>query len=59
MTPEERMRITFELHDAGVAMQRERLRRKYPEATEAEIDRRLNEWLAFQPDRPHERRVTR
>lgn len=59
MTPEDRMRITFELHDAGVAMQRERLRRKFPEATDAEINAKLNEWLAYQPERPHERRVTR
>ena len=57
MTPEERLRITFELHEAGVAMQRERLRRKFPEATEAELTAKVNEWLAFQPDRPHERRI--
>ena len=40
-----RLHLTFELHDAGVAIKRESLRRAYPTATEAEIADHLRRWL--------------
>lgn len=40
----ENLRITFELHEAGVAMMRQTLRRRFPEATDAELDALLSAW---------------
>ncbi len=41
----ENLRTAFELHDFGVGVMRQNLRRQYPEARESEIDERLNDWL--------------
>ena len=48
-TPAARLRIALELHDAGVAMMRQNLRRRHPDADEDEIERRLIEWLHTRP----------
>lgn len=45
----ERMRQAFDLHDAGVSMMRAKLRRDHPDADEAEISRRLRDWLHTRP----------
>jgi hypothetical protein len=45
----ERLRLALELHDAGVAMMRQNLRRRHPDADEEEIERRLIEWLHTRP----------
>ena len=45
----QRMRVAFELFDTGVAMKRAQLRRKHPEASEAELAVRLREWLHTRP----------
>jgi hypothetical protein len=47
-TPEElaeRMRLTLDLHEAGVQMMAMNLRREHPEATEAEVAEMLRAWL--------------
>lgn len=45
----ERLRTALDLHDAGVALMRQNLRREFPEASEDEIDRRLGAWLQHRP----------
>ena len=41
--------LTFDLHRAGKDMMRQNLRRKYPEATEEEIQAKLLAWLRNRP----------
>lgn len=43
---EERARQTLEMMATGIQLQRIALRRRFPEATEDEIERRLRAWLA-------------
>jgi len=45
----ERLRLTLRLHDEGVRLMRQNLRRRHPEATDEEIERRLREWLSERP----------
>ena len=45
----ENLRLAFELHEAGVALMRQNLRRRLPDASEAHIDERLDEWLRERP----------
>jgi len=49
----ERMRLTFDLFEAAEQMQRLNLRRRYPDADEGEIERRLVEWLHTRPGAEH------
>lgn len=49
----ERLRIAFELHEVGVALMRQNLRRELPEASDAEIERRLAVWLRTRPGAEH------
>ncbi|MFW6012391.1 MAG: hypothetical protein ACOC92_01635 [bacterium] len=49
----ERMRLTFDLFEASVQMQRLNLRRRHPEADDEEIERRLVEWLHTRPGAEH------
>ena len=44
-TPEEKARQALEMMRAAVRLKRAGLRSRHPEASEAEIDRRLREWL--------------
>jgi hypothetical protein len=44
-----RLRLAFELYAAGESMMRQSLRRRYPEASDAEIEERLVEWLLTRP----------
>lgn len=44
-----RARETQELHDLGVAMYRQRMRRENPQAPEAEIDALVQAWLTEPP----------
>lgn len=41
----DRMRTTFDLFEVAVAIQRQNLRRRFPEADSARIDRLLQQWL--------------
>lgn len=43
------MRITLDLAEAGVDMMRENLRRRYPDAGAAELERHLVAWLHERP----------
>ena len=42
-------RTTLDLFEAGVDLMRQNLRRRFPQADEAEIDRRLDQWLHERP----------
>jgi hypothetical protein len=45
-TPEaERMRSALEMHEFGVQLYRQRMHRKHPEASPAEIDGLVRRWL--------------
>lgn len=48
-----RLLAAFELHRAGVALQRQNIRRQHPGWTEAQVDERLGEWLAERPGAEH------
>lgn len=43
------LRAVFDLFDVGVSLMRQNLRRGDPEASDAEIDRRLGAWLRHRP----------
>lgn len=45
----ERFKTTMALFEVGEAMLRQKLRRKYPLATEAEIEGHVQEWLERRP----------
>jgi hypothetical protein len=46
----ERLRLAFDLYEAGEAMMRQNLKREFPTASAAEIETRLVAWL--QEERP-------
>ncbi|MHB8420759.1 MAG: hypothetical protein ACYDCL_22015 [Myxococcales bacterium] len=45
----DRLRVAFDLFEAGCAMMRQNLRRRFPAADDAEIERRLGHWLSERP----------
>lgn len=45
----ERLRLTLELFDDAVDMLRLKLRRAHPDATETEIEARIDAWIAERP----------
>ena len=49
LTPAEKLQLAFEMHDFGVRMMREKLRREHPEESDAEIAHRLRHWLQDRP----------
>ncbi|MGH9318974.1 MAG: hypothetical protein ACRD21_24575 [Vicinamibacteria bacterium] len=49
LTPAEKLRVTLELFDAGVAMMRETLKRKHPTESEEQIEERLQGWVRHRP----------
>lgn len=49
----ERFQLALDLHDLGERMLRQRLRRKHPQATEAELDAKVAAWLAHRPGAEH------
>jgi hypothetical protein len=51
MTGEDRLRVALGLHELACAVAREGIRRRHPEASEAEVERMLRERirLASQP----------
>lgn len=54
LTPEaRRLHIASDLFEAGVALHRQTLRRRHPDADEAEITRRLRAWLLERPGAEH------
>ena len=49
----QRFRLALQLHDEGVRLMRQNLRRAHPEESEEQIDRRLGAWLADRPGAPY------
>lgn len=49
----ERLRTALRLHDDGVALMRQNLRRRRPDASEEQIERELLAWLATRPGAEH------
>lgn len=49
MSPVEKMRAALELHEVGVEVMRQNLRRRHPAASEEKIDDLLAEWLRTRP----------
>ncbi len=47
--PARRLLTALELHDLGVAMMGQRLRREDPDASDEDIRSRLNAWLHTRP----------
>lgn len=47
------MKLAFDLYEGAEQMMRLNLRRRYPEADEEEIERRLGEWLRTRPGAEH------
>ncbi len=45
-----RLRATFDLYDLAEKVMRQNLRRRHPEAGDAEIERRLISWLRKDPN---------
>ena len=52
-SPADRLRLALDLFAAGEAMMRQNLRRLHPDASEAEIERRLVAWLQERPGAEH------
>jgi hypothetical protein len=48
-----RLRLAFDLFAAGEALTRQRLRRRFPHETEAEIEARVAAWLSERPGAEH------
>lgn len=53
MTPAEKFRATLGLHEAGVAVMRQNLRRRNPGASVAKIEQLLSAWLRTRPGAEH------
>jgi hypothetical protein len=45
----QRLRITLELIDAGFEMMRLNLKRRYPRASDAELERKFRRWVTTRP----------
>lgn len=55
MTPEAaRLRDAMDMHELGVRLYRQRMRREHPHAGQADIDRMVKAWLA---EPPHSRQL--
>jgi hypothetical protein len=52
-TASERLALALDLFEFGVEMMAANLRRRHPEATPEEIERRLDAWLAERPGAEH------
>jgi hypothetical protein len=48
-SPAERLRLALDLFEAGEAMMRQNLKRRFPNAADSEIEERLKEWLSSRP----------
>lgn len=45
LEPQQAFRVVLELFDTSVAIMRQNLKRRYPNADEADIEARLRRWL--------------
>ncbi len=48
-----RLRTAFDLFIAGERMMRQNLKRRHPEASDSEIERRLRAWMRQRPGAEH------
>jgi hypothetical protein len=48
-----RMKMAFDLYETAEAIMRQNLRRRFPDAPEAEIERQLVDWLRRRPGAEH------
>ena len=48
-----KLELAIELHEAGVVLMRQNLRRRRPDASEGEIDELLKAWLQERPGALH------
>ena len=48
-----RMKVAFDLYETAEAIMRQNLRRRFPDAQEAEIERQLVDWLRRRPGAEH------
>ena len=53
LRPDQKLRLAFELFDAGVSLMRQKLRREHPELPAERIDQLLAEWLSTRPGAEH------
>lgn len=44
-----KLRLAFRLHEEGVSLMRQNLRRRHPDESETEVDTRLLAWLHHRP----------
>lgn len=50
LSPEaERFQAAVRLHESGIEIQRQNIRRRHPDLTPDEVDGRLDEWLLDRP----------
>jgi hypothetical protein len=49
----EGFRTALDLFETGVAMKRQSLRRKHPDASDEDIEQRLQQWLLHRPGAEH------
>jgi len=52
VSPAERLRLAIGMFEFGLGMQRARLRRTYPDASDNAIDAAVQEWLFARPWAP-------
>ena len=45
----EKVRIALEMYGLGESLMRQKLRRQYPSASDADIEARLADWLSHHP----------
>ena len=53
LTVAEKLRLTIDLCESGIDVQRERLRREHPDASDEALERRLLSWLHERPGAEH------
>ncbi|MBK7611241.1 MAG: hypothetical protein IPJ15_08260 [Actinomycetales bacterium] len=51
-TPEERLRVAFDLFEVGVLMTRSRLRREHPDFSDEQVEEAVTTWLQERPGAP-------
>lgn len=49
----ERLRVTLDLHQAGIELMRQNLRRRYPDESDSRISERVTDWLLTRPGAEH------
>ncbi|MGC4067906.1 MAG: hypothetical protein QM784_25295 [Polyangiaceae bacterium] len=51
-TPRDRLLAALAMYDEGVSMQRSSIRRRFPNLSEQEVEKRLASWLAREDEAP-------